>query len=668
MVTNAYQLITNEADLRDAIAELSRHQVIGLDTETTSLNPYEGRLRLVQLAAPDGVRIIDLDRFADADPRQSAALAPLREMLADARPVKVAHNMKFDAKWIKHTLGVEIGGLFDTLLASQIISAGDPDERHGLEAVAARYLGETVDKTERLSDWSKELSAAQLEYAATDAALLLPLREKMIERLKADALLRVAQLEFKCVLPVAALELAGFYLDAKLWREQLKKVEKERARLADELQEMLSEGAVQGSLFGRADINLDSHVQLTDALKRLGVPLPDSTRNWKLQPLAAEYPVVAKLLEYRTMQKALTSYGENILDEISPATGRIHADFRQIGAPTGRFACLTAETLVATPAGFKRMDAVREGDFVKTSYGFKRVQSAWMNGIRHVYRIQLKDGQHIRATKDHLFLTAQGNEWKRLDELEPGDNVYVSLKNFAHEGKISSPPLNISLPEFRSRKEVTLPEALSVELCELMGLIEADGFLGRRHERPVAHRRLSGTPAEYDRAYLAFDWQDQPLIDRVVAISLKLFGQPFTEVKSRTCRVFQLASTRVAQFLAAIGLTGNAHTKKVPELVLSAPALYQGAFLRGLFEGDGHRTQNLIGLTSVNPQLLAQVQLMLSNMGIYSNIRRRIDRSGFSGADRWALNISKKSDITRFMLKVGFMSERKNRAFDFSPQ
>jgi DNA polymerase-1 len=168
---------------------------------------------------------------------------------------------------------------------------------------------------------------------------MLPLREKMIERLKADGLLRCAQLEFECVLPVVAIELSGFYLDTALWREQLKKVTKIRARLADELQEMLAEGAVQGSLFGRADLNLDSHVQLTDALKRLGVPVPDSTRNWKLQPLAVEYPVVAKLLEYRTMQKALTSYGENILDEISPVTGRIHADFRQIGAPTGRFAC-----------------------------------------------------------------------------------------------------------------------------------------------------------------------------------------------------------------------------------------------------------------------------------------------------------------------------------------
>ncbi|MBD0325699.1 MAG: hypothetical protein ICV68_04675, partial [Pyrinomonadaceae bacterium] len=188
---------------------------------------------------------------------------------------------------------------------------------------------------------SPELSESQLQYAAIDAAVLVPLRDRMIERLKSEDLVRCAQLEFECVLPVATLELNGIYLDPLRWREQLSVVEKQRAQLAEELQEMLAEESAQGSFFGpqRVDINLDSHVQLTKALKRLGIEVPDSTRNWKLQPLAEKHPEIKKLLEYRTVQKALTSYGENILNEINPTTGRIHADFRQIGAPTGRFAC-----------------------------------------------------------------------------------------------------------------------------------------------------------------------------------------------------------------------------------------------------------------------------------------------------------------------------------------
>ena len=337
-----YQVITTGDDLQKAIEALTSQPVIGLDTETTELDPYTSRLRLIQLATPDCVYIFDFDHFSNGDAAHSDALAPLRRLLAAPRPIKIAHNAKFDAKFLKYNLGVDLGGLFDTLLASQLAGAGDIEERHGLETVASRYLNEAVDKSERLSNWNFELSEAQLEYAARDAAILLPLREKLIERLKAESLVKCAQLEFECVMPVVDMELAGFYMHKDRWLEQLGIVEKRRSELAEQLQQVLAEESSQGSLFGgpqRDDINLDSHQQLTQALNRLGIPVPDSTRNWKLQPLAAQYPIIGTLLEYRTVQKALTSYGENMIEMINPVTKRLHADFRQIGAPTGRFAC-----------------------------------------------------------------------------------------------------------------------------------------------------------------------------------------------------------------------------------------------------------------------------------------------------------------------------------------
>ena len=335
-----YELITTADALRRAVDKLSSHQAIGLDTETTDLDPYLARLRLIQLATPEGVFIIDLNHFPGVL-KQSEALAPLRRLLSSPRPIKIAHNAKFDAKFIKHNLGIEVVGLFDTLLASQLVSAGDIEERHGLEAIAGRYLNEAVDKSERLSNWEFDLSEAQLQYAARDAAVLIPLRSKLIDRIKTLGLIQCAQMEFECVMPVVDLELAGFYMDKERWLKQLAVVEEKRGELANELQEMLGEGVAQASLFGppRANINLDSQQQVSEALARLRIPLPDSTRNWKLLPLAVQYPVVGKLLEYRTMQKALTSYGQNMIEFINPKTGRLHADFRQIGAPTGRFAC-----------------------------------------------------------------------------------------------------------------------------------------------------------------------------------------------------------------------------------------------------------------------------------------------------------------------------------------
>ncbi len=334
-----FELISDAESVRKACDALKAEEYLGFDTETTELDPYNGELRLVQLSNGKNTFVIDLkEGFADL--KNSAELAPLREILSAPKPIKIAHNAKFDAKWIRHHFGIDVGGMFDTLLASQLIAAGDQDRRHNLAEVVSHFLGAELDKTEQISDWSAaELSQSQVEYAAKDAAILIDLREKIVERLKQDDLIKAAKLEFDCVAAIAAMELNGFFLDEARWREQLEKVKITQSKVALELQEMLSAGVAQASLFGFTEINLDSQTQVVDALKNLGVPVPETTRGWQLQPLALEYPVVAKLLEYRGVAKSLSSFGENILEFIKPETGRIHADFRQIGAPTGRFSC-----------------------------------------------------------------------------------------------------------------------------------------------------------------------------------------------------------------------------------------------------------------------------------------------------------------------------------------
>ncbi len=366
-----YKLVETNEELTAACERLAGATEVGFDTETTSLSPFEGRVRLVQLAAAgEPVYVFDLDRFTgdgdDAARRERArgdeSLAPLRRLLAATLPVKIAHNSKFDAKWVSHYLGVELcgdfdsraenrdaverGGLFDTLLASQLVSAGEQEDRHSLASVSERYLNVPVDKTQQVSNWGGELSSAQLEYAARDAQLMIPLRAKLVEQLRANALTRTAQLEFECVVPLAALELAGVYIDKECWRAKLKEIARQRDLLHEKLQDALAEEAAQQSLFGpqRADINLDSHVQLTRALTRV-LPdpsrIPDSTRNWKLEPLALEFPVVRDILDYRTLQKTL-KFGETLLESVdrgkreSERTNRIHTHFHQIGAPTGR--------------------------------------------------------------------------------------------------------------------------------------------------------------------------------------------------------------------------------------------------------------------------------------------------------------------------------------------
>lgn len=325
-----YKLIATSEKIPPMAAELRAQPVIGVDTETTGLDPHTSRLRLLQLATPQISYIVDCFRFL---PEQ---LAPLLELLAAEQPIKVAHNAKFDAKFLMKHCGVRLNGIFDTYLASNLISAGNENDRHGLAPVVSRYLNFQLDKEQQLSNWSGELSPHQLEYAARDASVLLPLREKLVARLDEMDLLVVAGLEFDAVISIAAMELAGVHLDVERWRALINQMKLARDAVADELQQALGAGAAQMNLFGEAEpINLDSPAQVRDALARIGIEIAD-TREWTLSKLVDDHPIIAKLLEHRGLSKNLSSFGENILEYINPTTNRLHADFRQLGTPTGR--------------------------------------------------------------------------------------------------------------------------------------------------------------------------------------------------------------------------------------------------------------------------------------------------------------------------------------------
>ncbi len=325
-----YKLIAKIDDLPQVVEALRAEPAIGLDTETTGLDPHSSKLRLLQLATPRTAFIIDL--FAISPEK----LKPILDLIAAPRPVKIAHNAKFDAKFLMKHCGIRLGGIFDTYLASTLASAGNENDRHGLEPVVNRYLDTQLDKELQLSDWSRELSGYQLEYAARDALVLLPLRERLISKLDEMDLMVAADLEFDCILSIAAMELAGVYLDVERWRELIDRIRIAHDAVTEELQLEFGAGAAQMSLFGTPDpINLDSPAQVKEALARIGIEV-DDTREWRLQKLAREHPILEKLLEHRGLSKNLSSYGEGVLDYINPATGRIHADFRQIGTPTGR--------------------------------------------------------------------------------------------------------------------------------------------------------------------------------------------------------------------------------------------------------------------------------------------------------------------------------------------
>jgi DNA polymerase I len=326
--TTSYRLVTDAQELLDIAETLSDAEAIGADLETTGLSPRDGKTRLLQLATPEETFVIDA--FAVGD------LSPLKGVL-EGGPVKIFHNAKFDYQFLKKEHEISLSPIFDTMLATQLLDGGEYGASYALEAVAERYLDEEVDKSERRADWSGELSRVQLEYAARDAMILLPLRERLAEKLEEEELGYISKVEFGAVAAISEMELAGIKLDVARWKKLEQTVRERRDRAAEHLESFFPppEGMLPLEGLGPR-LNLNSPKQITDAFGTLGIELPD-TKVWTL--LKIDHPAARALLEYRELQKKLGTYLETYPSFVHPKTGRIHANFLQCRVPTGRLAC-----------------------------------------------------------------------------------------------------------------------------------------------------------------------------------------------------------------------------------------------------------------------------------------------------------------------------------------
>jgi DNA polymerase I len=322
-------LIRDAAALRAVIPELLFAPRVGVDTETTGLDPRLDRIRLLQLAVPGRVYVVDADQVE---------LQPLAPIFV-AGPQLVAHNAKFDLQFLAG-LGLSISKgarLFDTMLAAQLLGAGTPEGRldHcSLAAVVKRLLDITLDKSLQKADWAGELSSEQLRYAARDAQILLPLADRLTADLEQAQLNRVAEVEMGAVPAIAWLEAAGAPFAGAEWTGLSDGAVIEQVQLEHEMAQFA--GAID--LLGDSTINWASPAQVLRILKGRGHDI-GSTDEATLQRLVVHDPLVPLLLQHREATKKASVYGIEFLQHVHPSTGRIHPDYLQLGAATGRMSC-----------------------------------------------------------------------------------------------------------------------------------------------------------------------------------------------------------------------------------------------------------------------------------------------------------------------------------------
>lgn len=334
-----YEVVTNAERLAAIAREVEQQPVVAFDLETTAFNPRDGEIRLASFNTGVGLYVVDLF--------QTKTMGPLVEAMNAMTGVIVGQNLKFDQKWMLYKHFVEFKKLFDSFRASNILYNGYNHVSHTLYDLMRRELN-LAPETKDLggSDWSGALSKDQLDYAAEDVIHLPGIREGLIPKLKSAGLVRIAQIEFQAILPEAAMELNGFFLDVPQWKELARlNVARERAMRTYLLAELPNPHA-QMALPGfepakKFTFNLDSPEQVLKSMLKLGlkqkvydkeakksviVPLQD-TKEMTLAMLGGEFPIVEKFIEWRGIAQRVKSFGEDYIEHVSKHTGRIHTDF-----------------------------------------------------------------------------------------------------------------------------------------------------------------------------------------------------------------------------------------------------------------------------------------------------------------------------------------------------
>ena len=320
-------------DFDEAIAYIKMLSIISVDTETSGLEPFGNNILLVQIGNVYQQYVFDVARLG-------SGIQQLKPILENPAVVKILHNAKFDYKFLKHVLGIEMKNMFDTYLAEQLLQKGRKLSGFSLEVVAEKYTGIHLDKSIRETFvgllFGEVFSNQQIEYAALDVKYLEQIMNAQRQLITRDRLTQVAKIEMDVIAVTGDMELNGMRIDRTKWLEAENIAKVERDSALKRLDELLKPYDDKVDMFGNLSINYNSPKQLLTILQKAVDPSLDSTNENVLKEIS--HPIIYALLDYRGMEKRITTYGEPFLENVNPVTGRIHTRFTQSKTDTGRYA------------------------------------------------------------------------------------------------------------------------------------------------------------------------------------------------------------------------------------------------------------------------------------------------------------------------------------------
>ncbi|MCD6135986.1 DNA polymerase I, partial [Candidatus Bipolaricaulota bacterium] len=334
-----YRTILTEAELAELVDEIGERDEISLDLETTSTDPMRARIVGISISTRPYVGYyIPVGHDYLGAPQQlslKTVLSALRPAIEGERPRLIGQNIKYDLI-VLYRNGLHPRGVsFDAMIASHLIS---PEQRrHNLEQIAKNYLGYDMLSYSELAGKNGKIAQVPVDkatfYASEDAEIVYRLKEKLVaglERVGATKLFE--EVEVPLVSVLARMERNGILVDEQVLAKQGRDLRERLAVIEHDLYEIAGETFNPNSPKQVANILFD-HLGLPVIEKGKSGP---STSARVLSELAVQHPLPGKLIEYRELQKLLTTYIERLPEAINPDTGRIHTSFHQTSTATGR--------------------------------------------------------------------------------------------------------------------------------------------------------------------------------------------------------------------------------------------------------------------------------------------------------------------------------------------
>lgn len=362
LVTNQQRLFESDIQcisISDSLDLINSVTQVQFDSETTGKNPHLNKILCIQFGSKDKFQIVVDTTTVDINKYKS---------VLENKNI-IGHNLKFDLQFL-YNHGIVPRKVYDTMIVEQLLYLGYPNKGsiggigYSLADVAQRRLGIYLDKSVRGEIIWRGLDDRVIRYAANDVVILEDILESQWKECLEKHCTLGAKIENDVVPAVAYLEWCGIKLDENKWKAKMINDEKNLAKALKALNayclnhpklQKFKKINTQYSLFEETDtepyFDIDwQKNKAKEVFKLLGFNLnavskvtgkeTESLLEKVLAPQKGIDDTFLKLyFDYQEYYKVTTSFGQGHINAINPITGRLHTQFKQLGASSGRMSC-----------------------------------------------------------------------------------------------------------------------------------------------------------------------------------------------------------------------------------------------------------------------------------------------------------------------------------------